>query len=166
MKSRLCLFLYTTIKALDFVADSFFCYDRWTRGSGRMIYLAAFTCLFWFIVWADASIGMNKITKLEKVSIDRSIFENGPLLSIIVAARNEEEHIKASLQSQFSQSYPNIEWIVVNDRSTDDTKIILDQMATTEPRMNVIHVPYTRRRRFIWISFLSVEMANKQNQLQ
>ncbi|MBM7622115.1 cellulose synthase/poly-beta-1,6-N-acetylglucosamine synthase-like glycosyltransferase [Bacillus tianshenii] len=105
-----------------------------------MIYLAAFTCLFWLIVWVDASIGMNKITKLEQVPIDRNILENGPLLSIIVAARDEEEHIKASLQSQFSQSYPNIEWIVVNDRSTDKTKIILDQMARTEPRMNVIHV--------------------------
>ncbi|MGD6833050.1 glycosyltransferase [Sutcliffiella halmapala] len=105
-----------------------------------MIYLAAFTCIFWFVVWIDAAKGMKKITKLEQIPINQKTVKNGPLLSIIVAARNEQEHIKGSLQSQFSQSYPHIEWIVVNDRSTDLTGVILDQIAETEPRMNVIHL--------------------------
>lgn len=105
-----------------------------------MIYLAAFTCIFWFVVWVDAAIGMKKITRLEQIPINQKTINHGPLLSIIVAARNEQDHMKGSLQSQFSQSYPHIEWIVVNDRSTDQTGVILDQIAEKEPRMNVIHL--------------------------
>ncbi|RJR12409.1 glycosyltransferase [Candidatus Parcubacteria bacterium] len=105
-----------------------------------MIYLAAFTCIFWFVVWVDAAIGMKKITKLEQIPISQNTINHGPLLSIIVAARDEQQHIKGSLQSQFSQSYPHIEWIVVNDRSTDQTGVILDQISEMEPRMNVIHL--------------------------
>jgi glycosyltransferase involved in cell wall biosynthesis len=105
-----------------------------------MIYLAVFTCIFWLVVWIDATIGMKKITKLEQIAIKQKTIENAPLLSIIVAARNEQEHLKGSLQSQFSQSYPHIEWIVVNDRSTDQTEVILNQIAETEPRMTVIHL--------------------------
>lgn len=107
-----------------------------------MIYIAAFTFIFWFVVWIDAAIGMKKITKLEQIPINQKTIKRGPLLSIVVAARNEQEHIKGSLQSQFSQSYPHIEWIVVNDRSTDLTGVILDQIAEKEPRMNVIHLSY------------------------
>ncbi|WP_404432608.1 glycosyltransferase [Sutcliffiella horikoshii] len=105
-----------------------------------MLYLALFTFLFWFAVWLDALIGMKKIAKLELVKEDESLHSRGPLLSIIVAAKDEEKHIEASLQSQLQQTYSNIEWIVVNDRSTDRTGTIIDQLAKTEPRMKNIHI--------------------------
>ncbi|NLP53086.1 glycosyltransferase family 2 protein [Bacillus sp. RO1] len=105
-----------------------------------MLYLAIFTFLFWFAVWLDAKIGMKKIAKLEHVKEDESLHSSGPLLSIILAGKDEEKHIEASLQSQFQQTYSNIEWIVVNDRSSDRTGTIIDQMAKTEPRMKCIHI--------------------------
>lgn len=105
-----------------------------------MLYLAIFTLLFWFTVWLDAKLGMRKIAKLEKVQEDVDINKDGPLLSIIVAAKDEKERIEASLLTQFNQTYSNIEWIVVNDRSIDGTGDILDQLVQTESRMKVIHV--------------------------
>ncbi|WP_223702204.1 glycosyltransferase [Sutcliffiella deserti] len=105
-----------------------------------MLFVAVLTCLFWFVVWLDASTGMKKLTNMEEVVEDKSLFQNGPLVSIIVAARNEEERIEESLLSQFSQSYSSIEWIVVNDRSTDATGAIIDRLARKEPRMTVIHL--------------------------
>ncbi|KMJ58407.1 glycosyl transferase [Bacillus sp. LL01] len=105
-----------------------------------MLYLAILTFLFWFAVWLDAKIGMRKIAKIEYITEDERLHHSGPLLSIIVAAKDEEEHIQASLQSQFKQTYSNIEWIVVNDRSTDRTGAILEQLALTEPRLKIIHI--------------------------
>lgn len=43
------------------------------------------------------------------------------LVSILIPARNEEKNIDACLQSLFIQSYPNIEIILLDDNSTDDT---------------------------------------------
>ncbi len=44
-----------------------------------------------------------------------------PLVSIIVPAYNEEQRISAALESLRAQTWPNLEVIVVNDGSTDDT---------------------------------------------
>lgn len=43
-------------------------------------------------------------------------------VSIILAVKNEEKHIKNCLQSLLKQSYHNIEIIVVDNYSTDNTK--------------------------------------------
>jgi poly-beta-1,6-N-acetyl-D-glucosamine synthase len=50
-------------------------------------------------------------------------------ISIIVAARNEENNLEHLLQCLSSQDYPNenYEIIIVDDRSTDRTPVILDQ---------------------------------------
>ncbi len=44
-----------------------------------------------------------------------------PLVSIIIPAFNEEQRISAALDSLQAQTWPNLEIIVVNDGSTDDT---------------------------------------------
>ena len=44
-----------------------------------------------------------------------------PLISVIVSTKNEEECIEACLKSIKNQTYPNIEIIVSDARSTDDT---------------------------------------------
>lgn len=67
-----------------------------------------------------------------------------PSLSIIVAARNEEEQLQAALTSLLHIEYPELELIVVNDRSTDSTGQILAQMSTNYPqlkRLTIDHLP-------------------------
>lgn len=61
-------------------------------------------------------------------------------VSIIVAARNEQRNIRTALQSLLDLGYPDYELIVVNDRSEDETGRILDTMATSHPRLKVIHI--------------------------
>jgi glycosyltransferase involved in cell wall biosynthesis len=54
-----------------------------------------------------------------------------PLVSIIVPTLNEEHHITSCLQSIASQSYKNIEVIVVDQSSTDKTHAIALSMGAT-----------------------------------
>ena len=46
---------------------------------------------------------------------------SGPLISVIVPARNEARNIERCVRSILAATYPNIEVIVVDDRSTDGT---------------------------------------------
>lgn len=63
-----------------------------------------------------------------------------PKISIIIAARNEEALIERSLRSILATTYPNIEVIVSDDRSTDRTSAILDMIAAKDDRLKVIHI--------------------------
>lgn len=53
---------------------------------------------------------------------------NGPLISIVVPAKNEEKNIRNCVQSCLNQTYMNKEIIIVNDGSTDKTGEVLDEM--------------------------------------
>ena len=63
-----------------------------------------------------------------------------PLVSVVMPAHNAETYIVQAIDSIFTQTYENIELIVVNDASTDSTKSILDYYATRYPeKVTVIH---------------------------
>lgn len=65
---------------------------------------------------------------------------DGPRVSVIVPACNEAETLEAALASKLSSRYPNLEIVVVDDRSTDETGAILDRLAASDPRVVAVHV--------------------------
>lgn len=64
--------------------------------------------------------------KLLAQSQDLHEKKDQPLVSILIPAHNEAKHLKACLQSLVKQNYPNLELIVINDRSKDETQTIID----------------------------------------
>ena len=64
-----------------------------------------------------------------------------PRVSIILAARNEEEALPATLDSLLKLDYPDYEVILVDDASTDRTGTIAEEYAqrTAAGRLKVIH---------------------------
>ena len=52
-----------------------------------------------------------------------------PLISVIIPAYNNGEYLLEAIQSVLAQDYPNIELIVIDDGSTDDTRQLLDACA-------------------------------------
>ncbi len=51
-----------------------------------------------------------------------------PRISVVVAARNEEDNIEACIRTLLAQDYPNFEIIAVDDRSEDGTLNILKRL--------------------------------------
>ncbi len=63
-----------------------------------------------------------------------------PSVSVIVPAKNEAAAIEQSLRSLLKSDYPNVQLLVVNDRSTDDTGAIMNHVADDDPRCHVTHI--------------------------
>lgn len=60
-------------------------------------------------------------------------------VSIIIPAYNVEKYIERCIKSAMHQTLKEIEIIVVNDGSTDNTKIIIDKLAKEDSRIVPIH---------------------------
>jgi glycosyltransferase involved in cell wall biosynthesis len=63
-----------------------------------------------------------------------------PRISLLFAARDEEEKLPAALATLMEIDYPNLEVIAVDDRSNDSTGRILDEFAAAHPRLHAVHV--------------------------
>ena len=62
----------------------------------------------------------------------------GKLVSIIIPAYNAEKYIQKCVESVIKQTYRNLEIIIVNDGSNDDTLKKLAQIKTSDERIIVI----------------------------
>jgi chlorobactene glucosyltransferase len=62
----------------------------------------------------------------------------GPLLSVLVPARNEEKNIRRCVESILAQDYPNFEALVLDDRSSDSTTAILAELSARDSRLVVL----------------------------
>lgn len=65
-----------------------------------------------------------------------------PTLSVVIPARDEAETLPAALASLRAQSYPNWEIVLVNDRSTDGTGALIDQLADEDVRIVAVHIEH------------------------
>ena len=88
-----------------------------------------------------------------------------PVVSIIMAAYNAERTIDAAIQSVLAQSYSYWELLIVNDCSSDNTQVIANRYAKSDPRIRVVNnaknsgVSITRKNALalakgIWIAVL------------
>lgn len=68
-----------------------------------------------------------------------------PRLTVIVPACNEEATLERGLVSLLVMDYPELEFIVVNDRSTDRTGDILDRVAASDDRIRPVHLKTLER---------------------
>lgn len=66
----------------------------------------------------------------ERVLNDTSNFDinEEPLVSILMTTYNRREYVVQCIQTILKQSYTNIEFIIVDDNSTDDTEVAIYEM--------------------------------------
>ena len=68
----------------------------------------------------------------------RTRAETPPTVSVVIAARNEEDELPGTLDALLVQEYPNLEIVVVEDGSTDGTRRVIDARA---PRVRCLVPP-------------------------
>lgn len=67
--------------------------------------------------------------------------DNPSQLAVVIAARNEGKNISDCLTSLLKQTHPNLKIIAVNDRSTDNTGQIIDDLAARNPeKIEAVHI--------------------------
>ena len=62
-----------------------------------------------------------------------------PLVSILIPVYNVGQYIAQCLESVIHQTYRNLEIIIVDDGSTDDSGIICERYAGRDDRIQVFH---------------------------
>lgn len=88
-----------------------------------MIWLipAAYACLLVAVIY--------RFSHLRPQLHDYAPTPTGPMVSIIIPARNEADNIEACVRSVLTTAYEPFELIAVDDRSTDETAAILERLA-------------------------------------
>jgi len=68
-------------------------------------------------------------------------FDRAPVLSIVIPSYNVAPYIEAAIVSALDQSFTDLEVIIVNDGSTDDTPEVIERVAAVrrDPRLKVVH---------------------------
>ncbi|MBN7815103.1 glycosyltransferase [Algoriphagus pacificus] len=82
-------------------------------------------------------------TAFYKLSKSSSNSQNEEGVTVLVAAHNEFQNLKTLIPKLFEQDYPKFDVMVVNDRSTDRTKRLLEEMMAIYPRLRSVTVKYT-----------------------
>lgn len=63
----------------------------------------------------------------DTINKDTLTGNNKPLVSVITVVLNGEKHIEQTIQSVLNQTYSNIEYIIIDGKSTDNTLNIIKQ---------------------------------------
>jgi chlorobactene glucosyltransferase len=82
-------------------------------------------------------LAVNLLT-IRRLSRGEPVRDAGPMVSIVIPARNEERRIEPAVRSHLAQNYSDFEVIVVDDESTDSTGAILTALAGEDPRLRVV----------------------------
>ena len=64
---------------------------------------------------------------------------NNPLVTIIITCYNKEKYIERTIKSAINQSYNNLEIIIINDGSTDDSPNMIKDYQQIDKRISVVN---------------------------
>jgi len=93
------------------------------------------------LVWTARHFSIPRVDrKSPKVDPVTGLLDDPPLVSIIVAAKDEEDNIESCVNCILQQGYPEFELIVVDDRSEDRTPEILRRLSQTDQRLSIIRI--------------------------
>ena len=76
-------------------------------------------------------------------SSNTGVDEGSEGVTVLVAAHNEFQNLKVLIPKLFEQDYPSFDVMIVNDRSTDRTKRLLEEYMAVYPRLRSVTVKYT-----------------------
>ena len=100
--------------------------------------LFGLVALFWLTYGLRVAFGSMRLPFLK--DFPPAADADCPRISLLFAARDEEEKLPAALATLMAIDYPHLEIVAVDDRSKDATGRILDEFAAAHSRLRVVHV--------------------------
>lgn len=93
---------------------------------------------FWAALpWAVPFLAFVRLAR-HRPNLAHAPLASGRLVSVIVPARNEEDNLPILLDSLLRTSYQPVEFLIVDDRSTDTTAEVVRQYSERDPRVRLI----------------------------
>ena len=80
-----------------------------------------------YVLTKEESVSLNMG---EKVIEDETLCKNGPLVSVILPCYNHEQFVAEAIESVLNQTYQNIEFLVADDASTDNTAVVMKRYSS------------------------------------
>ena len=94
--------------------------------------------LFWILLPLIAVNRERKLRLLEPQG--NEVPSRWPRVSILVPARDEVTTLEASMASLLALDYPDLEIILIDDRSSDGTTELVDRLAQEDARIRPLHI--------------------------
>jgi len=103
-----------------------------------MAWIVAFTLITLF--WLRPAIGFWRRPKLRLASEDEFV-AHYPALSVMIPFRNEADTIEETIERLRQQDYPDLEIILIDDNSTDNSGEIARRAIGNDPRFALYRAP-------------------------
>jgi len=95
-------------------------------------------CIYWLVVLYLTIRIIRSVPLMEKMAEPER--EEWPGVSVIIPLRDEAEDVGGPLADRFEEDYPVLEFILVDDRSTDGTSSLVDELAASDTRVKAVHI--------------------------
>lgn len=93
----------------------------------------------WAFVGLMMILGRRRMRRLRRPPL--ALPQNPPRVTVLIPAKDEGERVRVCLESVLAQDYPNFSVVTIDDRSTDNTSAILDDIATgSAGKVRSLHV--------------------------
>src|SRR5204863_3453550 len=102
------------------------------------MYLNTISCILFgslFVLFINLLLNLLVFDRLKSATKEdvQSKLGTCPMVSILVPARNEADHIEECVRSLIGQRYEKLEVLVLDDHSTDGTALIVQQIIDELP---------------------------------
>jgi chlorobactene glucosyltransferase len=92
----------------------------------------------WLGVWIGVVLARSRMNRLDR---EFELPQPPPSVAVIIPAKDEGAGIRACLKSVMQQDYAAFTIVATNDRSDDDTGVVMDEVASaSDGKVRVIHI--------------------------
>lgn len=100
--------------------------------------LCALAALFWIAAFLGTLVEHRRQRWVLKASTPLPPLPRTPRVSVLIPARNEERNLRTCLDAVRALEWPDLEIVLIDDRSTDATPRIAAEAAAADPRVRVM----------------------------